>query len=288
MSQKEIDDVTGVETTGHEWDGVKELNKPLPRWWLWTFYATVVYAIVIWVLEPSWPTLSGYTKGVLGNSDRAEVQKRIAAAAAAQAGNLEKISNTELAQISKDQDLLQFAMGAAKTPFAENCAPCHGRGGQGGIGYPNLADDAWIWGGDIEAIHKTILHGIRWTHEDTRISDMPRYGIDELLQSNEINDVAEYVLSLGGGATDKEAAKRGQTTFAEQCATCHGEDGKGNRELGAPNLTDKTWLYGDDKNAILTSIRTGRGGKMPNWDDRLDPVILKSLAVYVHGLGGGE
>ncbi|MGI9421767.1 MAG: cytochrome-c oxidase, cbb3-type subunit III [Hyphomicrobiaceae bacterium] len=288
MSPKDIDDVTGVETTGHEWDGVKELNKPLPKWWLWTFYVSIAWALVYFVLYPSWPTPNGYTKGIMGYSQRATVESEVAAAKKAQAGSRSKIAEAALADITKQPDLLRFALGAAKTPFAENCAPCHGRGAQGGVGYPNLADDNWMWGGTIDEIHKTIQYGIRWTHDETRVSDMPRYGLDELLEPKEIDAAAEYVLSLTNRATDQDAAGRGKAIFAEQCSTCHGQDGKGNIELGSPNLTDQIWLYGGEKDDILTTIRTGRGGKMPNWAGRLDPVTIKSLAVYVHSLGGGK
>jgi cytochrome c oxidase cbb3-type subunit 3 len=286
--EKEIDKVTGIETTGHEWDGIKELNKPLPRWWLWTFYVCIAWSLVYFVLYPSWPTLSGYTKGTLGYSQRATVSAEVQAAKQAHAGNRDLIAKTPLADIATQPELLRFTLGAAKIPFAENCAPCHGRGAQGSVGYPNLADDDWIWGGKIEDIYKTIQHGIRWSGDDTRVSDMPRYGLDQLLEPAQINDAAEYVLSLAGKATDNVAADRGKVVFAEQCAACHGEAGKGNPELGAPNLTDQVWLYGSDKQAILTTIRTGRGGRMPSWSGRLDPVMVKALAVYVHSLGGGQ
>ncbi len=288
MSEREIDDVTGIETTGHEWDGIKELNKPLPRWWLWTFYVTIIWSIVYFVLYPSWPTLNGYTKGIMGYSQRATVAAEVKAGKDAQAAKRKEIADTPLAEIANKPELLRFALGAAKTPFAENCAPCHGRGAQGSVGYPNLADDEWIWGGKITDIHDTIRYGIRWTHDETRASDMPRFGRDELLEPAQINDVAEYVLALTNRATDEAAAERGKVVFAEQCAACHGEDGRGNLELGSPNLTDQVWLYGSDKAQIVTSIQTGRGGKMPNWDGRLDPVTIKALSVYVHSLGGGK
>ncbi len=288
MSEREIDDVTGVETTGHEWDGIKELNKPLPRWWLWTFYVTIAWSLVYFVLYPSWPTLNGYTKGIMGYSQRATVAAEVKAGREAQAGKRADVAKTPLEEIGKKPELLRFALGAAKIPFAENCAPCHGRGAQGGLGYPNLADDEWIWGGKIADIHKTIRYGIRWTHEETRVSDMPKYGLDELLEPKQIEDAAEYVLSLTNRATDTAAAGRGKAIFAEQCAACHAENGRGNQELGAPNLTDQVWLYGGEKQDILTSIRTGRGGRMPNWVGRLDDVTIKSLAVYVHSLGGGK
>lgn len=285
---KKIDDVTGVETTGHEWDGIRELNNPLPRWWLWTFYVCIAWSLVYYIFYPAWPTLTSYTKGTLGYSQRATVMAEVKAAQDAQASNRELIANTELADIPKDPELLRFSLGAARIPFAENCAPCHGRGAQGGPGYPNLADDDWLWGGTIEEIHKTIQYGIRWTHEETRASEMPRYGLDDLLEPAQINDSAEYVLSLSQNETDKAAAARGQVIYAEQCAACHGDTGKGNTELGAPNLTDQTWLYGGDKASVVTSIRTGRGGIMPEWQGRLDPVMVKALAVYVYSLGGGK
>ncbi|MBU2531543.1 MAG: cytochrome-c oxidase, cbb3-type subunit III, partial [Alphaproteobacteria bacterium] len=246
------------------------------------------WSLVYFVLYPAWPTLSGYTKGVLGYSQRATVADELAEGRKAQAGNRNSIAEKELADISRDPELLRFSLGAARIPFAENCAPCHGRGGQGGGGYPNLADDEWLWGGKIDDIHQTIQYGIRWNHDQTRMSAMPRFGLDELLEPKQINDAAEYVLSLTGQSTDGAAAGRGKEIFAEQCAACHGENGKGNTELGAPDLTDQVWLYGGTKQAVVTSIRTGRGGRMPNWAGRLDPVMIKALAVYVHSLGGGK
>jgi len=288
MSRKEIDEVTGVETTGHEWDGIKELNKPLPKWWLWTFYATVIWSIGYWVLYPAWPTMAGYTKGVLGYSQRSVVSEQVEAARAAQGKFREALAATPLEKVKDDSELLRFAMAGGAAAFATNCAPCHGRGAQGFVGYPNLNDDEWLWGGSIEDIHHTISFGIRSGHENGRESQMPRFGIDGLLDKNQIADTAEYVLSLSGRATDEAAAARGREIFAEQCVSCHGEDGKGSKELGAPNLTDAIWLYGDSKEAVVESIRTGRGGQMPVWAGRLDPVTIKALAVYVHSLGGGQ
>jgi cytochrome c oxidase cbb3-type subunit 3 len=286
--KRDIDAVTGVETTGHEWDGIKELNKPLPRWWVWTFYATIVWAIGYWIAYPAWPTLAGYTRGMLGYSQRATVADDVKAALASQAEYRDKLARRPLEQIKSDPDLLRFAMAGGAAAFQTNCAPCHGRGAQGFAGYPNLNDDEWLWGGKLEDIHKTISVGIRSDQNDTRTSQMPRYGLDKLLDDAQIDDVAEYVLALSGKSTDQTAAGRGQKVFVEQCASCHGPDGKGMREQGAPNLTDGLWLYGGSKAAIIESIRTGRGGVMPAWAGRLDPVTLKALAVYVHSLGGGQ
>jgi cytochrome c oxidase cbb3-type subunit III len=286
--KRDIDAVTGVETTGHEWDGIKELNKPLPRWWVWTFYATILWAIGYWIAYPAWPTLTGYTRGMLGYSQRATVADEVKSALVQQAQYRDKLAAASLDQIKGDADLLRFAMAGGAAAFQTNCAPCHGRGAQGFAGYPNLNDDEWLWGGKLEDIHKTISVGIRSDQKDTRTSQMPRYGLDKLLDDAQIDDVAEYVLSLSGKPADRAAAGRGQKVFVEQCVSCHGPDGKGMREQGAPNLTDDLWLYGGSKAAIIESIRTGRGGVMPAWAGRLDPVTLKALAVYVHSLGGGQ
>jgi cytochrome c oxidase cbb3-type subunit III len=286
--KREVDAITGVETTGHEWDGIKELNKPLPRWWLMTFYATIVWAIGYWVVYPAWPTLDGYTKGLFGYSQRSVVFQDVATARAAQAPFRDKLAATPLDRIKDDSELLRFAMAEGAAAFQANCAACHGRGAQGFIGYPNLNDDEWLWGGTITDIHKTISFGIRSDEKETRASQMPRFGLDKLLAEAQINDAAEYVLSLTKQETDAAAATRGAKVYADQCASCHAENGKGSREQGAPDLTDAIWLYGGTKPAIVESIRTGRGGMMPAWAGRLDPVTIKSLTVYVHSLGGGK
>lgn len=287
---KEFDEATGVHTTGHVWDGdLKELNRPLPRWWLYTFYACIVWAIGYWIAYPAWPLLNGYTPGLLGYSQRATVTDQVKAAKAAQAGLRSQIEKTALADIRSKPDLLQFATTGGRAVFADNCAPCHGRGAQGGVGYPNLNDDDWIWGGSLEAIEQTIKHGIRWAEDkNTRDSAMPKFGADGILQPAQIEDTAEYVMSLSGSSKDAAAAGRGKTIFAEQCVACHGEDGKGNKELGAPNLTDAIWLYGGNKMSVAESISTGRGNAMPAWGGRLDTAAIKSLALYVHSLGGGS
>jgi cytochrome c oxidase cbb3-type subunit III len=286
--KREIDQTTGVETTGHEWDGIKELDKPLPRWWLLTFYACIVWAIGYWVVYPAWPTLNGYTRGVIGYSQRTVVSEELTAARAAQAVFRDKIAATPIDKLKGDADILRFAMAEGAASFQANCAACHGRGAQGFIGYPNLNDDEWLWGGSIDDIHKTIAYGVRSDHNDTRASQMPRFGIDKMLDDAQISDTAEYVLSLSGGSARPEAVARGQKLYADNCASCHGDTGKGMKEQGAPDLTDAIWLYGSSRQAIVESIRTGRGGMMPAWTGRLDPVTLKSLAVYVHSLGGGK
>jgi cytochrome c oxidase cbb3-type subunit 3 len=284
-TNKEIDDVTGVETTGHEWDGIKELNKPLPRWWLLTFYACIIWAFAYQFFFPAWPTLNGYTKGSLGYSQRATVTGEVKAAEQAQSGMRTQLASTALADIRKNPELLRFATSGGAASFQTNCGPCHGRGAQGSAGYPNLNDDDWLWGGKIEDIEKSIQFGIRSGHKQTRDVQMPRFGTDNLLNAEQINDVADHVISLSGKGA---ASAKGATVFKEQCASCHGDDGKGKLDQGSPNLTDGIWLYGADRDSVVTSIKTGRGGSMPAWAGRLDPVTIKALAVYVHGLGGGK
>jgi len=280
----EKDAITGTETTGHEWDGIKELNTPLPRWWLYVFAACVVWAIGYMILYPSWPSLSGHTDGLLNWSMRAEIVDRMAEARAAQKTFYDQIEASTVEQIQSDPELLNFALAGGRAAFADNCAPCHGAGGAGAKGYPNLADDDWLWGGDLETIYTTVRYGIRADNEDTRVSDMPRFGADELLEPDEIDAVADYVLSLSSG----KPIERGADIFAENCAACHGEKGEGGREFGAPRLSDGIWLYGGDKKTVVETITNARRGVMPAWIGRLDGSTLKMVAVYVHGLGGGE
>jgi cytochrome c oxidase cbb3-type subunit 3 len=289
MSHKEIDQVTGVETTGHVWDGdLKELNKPLPKWWLYVLYATIVWSIGYWIVYPAWPTMTDYTKGVIGYSQRGEVSKQVADARTAQSTYFAQIEATPLDQIQNNQELMPFVMAGGAAVFGDNCGPCHGKGAQGGPGYPNLNDDDWLWGGSPEAIEHTIKYGIRSGHDEARDMAMPRFGLDGMLEPAQIDDIAQYVMSLSGNATDEAAAARGAPLFADNCAACHGESGQGNVDLGAPNLTDSIWLYGGDLADIKKSIETGRGGVMPYWAGRLDPVTIKMLTAYVHALGGGQ
>jgi cytochrome c oxidase cbb3-type subunit 3 len=288
---KEIDAVTGVETTGHVWDGdLKELNKPLPRWWLYVLYASIVWSIGYWVLYPAWPLVDSYSKGTLGYSQRAELAEDIASAKESQAQFVATIAAKSVAEIEEDPDLMEFVLRGGAAQFANNCAPCHGRGAQGFKGYPNLNDDDWLWGGTVETIEKTLRYGIRSGHPDTHDSAMPRFGIDQILTTAQISDTAAFVRSLSGTNGDPAAIERGKGIFAEQCAACHGADAKGNPEMGAPNLADAIWLYGGDKSDVEETIRTGRAGigVMPAWEGKLDPVTIKMLSIYVHSLGGGK
>ena len=287
--EKYVDEETGAETTGHVWDGdVREWNKPLPKWWLYTFYACIVWAMGYAALYPSFPMTKDYVKGYLGFSQRASVTAEVAYERAKQDVYRNKIQATSLADIKADPDLLRFATASGAAAFQSNCAPCHGRGAQGAVGYPNLNDDDWLWGGTLADIEQTIKFGIRSDHKDTRVSQMPHFGTDGILKPEEIDAVSDYVLSLSKQPADAAKVEKGGKIFAEQCVACHGEKGTGNPEMGAPNLTDSIWLYGNSKAAVTKTIETGRGGVMPAWVDRLDPSTIKSLAVYVHSLGGGR
>ena len=289
MAKIERDEISGTETTGHEWDGIKELNTPLPRWWLWTFYATVIWGLGYTIAYPAWPMISGATTGVLGWNSRAEIAVEQANAKAAQAGMVSRIEAASLDEITKDADLLQFAQAGGAAAFKVNCVQCHGSGAAGAPGYPNLNDDDWIWGGSLEAIQTTLLHGIRYAQNpDARDSQMPRFGVDGILTPVQIAQVTEHVLAISGQEADKVLAEPGAVLFSENCAACHGVNGEGNRDLGAPKLTDAIWLHGSDRVSIVSQITNPKMGVMPAWSPRLDPATIKQLAVYVHSLGGGE
>ncbi len=286
---KEIDAVSGTPTTGHEWDGIKELNTPLPRWWLLTFYATIIWAIGYWVVYPAWPLISGFTTGVLQYSSRASVAVDLADLEKVRGEKMVALAGAPIADIEKDPALLALARARGKAAFGDNCAPCHGTGATGAKGFPNLNDDDWLWGGKLDQILQTIQHGVRSGDPKGHEGAMLAFGQQGILKPAEIVTVANYVRSLSGLSTaagyDKAA---GTKIFADNCAACHGADGKGNQELGAPNLTDKIWLYGGDEATIVETVTNGRSGVMPAWSARLDPTTVKALAVYVHTLGGGQ
>jgi len=279
-----------VGTTGHEWDGIQELNNPLPRWWLFTFYACILWAIGYWVVYPAIPLVSSFTEGTFGWHSRSAVVADLDGLKTLRAPMNAKIEAASLADIEKTPELLSFARAQGSAAFAVNCSPCHGAGAQGFKGYPNLNDDDWLWGGSLDSIHTTLQHGIRWdADKDTRSSMMPSFGKDGILKPAEISVVADYVRSLSGLPTDKDAdLASGQKIFADNCAACHGDKGEGNQDMGAPKLNDKIWLYGSDKSVIMERITLGGGGIMPAWGTRLDAPTVKSLAVYVHTLGGGQ
>ena len=291
MTKPEIDSHSGVETTGHEWDGIKELNNPLPRWWLIVFWATVLFSVGYWIFMPSWPAppgFQGYTRGIAHNNQRLIVQRDIDALKVTRAPFASRLTSASLAEIEADPQLLQFALAAGESAFGNNCATCHGAGAQGARGYPNLNDDDWLWGGSLADIRQTIEHGIRAEDDATRQSQMPAFGRDKILTTAQIADLVEYVRKISGQGADQAAAARAAPVFAENCASCHGADGKGGRSMGAPNLTDHIWLYGGDRQTLTQTITNARRGVMPAWSKKIDPATIAALAVFVHQRGGGE
>ena len=289
---KDIDDHSGIETTGHSWDGIKELNNPLPRWWLYIWYGTIIWAVVYMIFMPAIPALPGMgtnTTGLRNHSDRDLVAEAVADLKAARVEQSATLLEASLEEIETDRGLLQFALAMGESLFGDNCATCHGAGGRGAVGYPTLADDVWLWDGTLDGIEYTLRHGIR--HEadlDTRFSLMPAFGRDNLMTTDEIGDLTDYVLRVSGQEHDSEAADRVADLYQQQCASCHGANGQGDRTQGAPNLTDQEWLFGGSRDAIYNTIYNARNSHMPAWQDRLDDASIKALAVYVHTLGGGE
>lgn len=284
-----------TETTGHEWDGIEELNNPLPRWWLWVLYATIVWGIGYVIAYPAWPLISQATPGLLGYSTRADGEAQVAAVEQARSGMMERLAGTDLTQLSQDPELQSFAVNAGAAVFRANCSQCHGAGaaGQETGGYPNLLDDDWLWGGSIADIAFTVTNGVRNdASPDTRWSQMPAFG--EMLTKEEIGAVVNHVLAISGQEHDAALAEAGAQVFADNCSGCHGEKGEGMREMGAPNLTDAVWLYGGTPERIEETVTKARFGVMPAWSEEfrqangLTQAEINAVAAYVHGLGGGE
>ena len=278
-----------VPTTGHEWDGIEELNHPLPRWWLWVWYVTIAFSLLWVILYPAWPGITGNTPGVLGYSSRTAVNHEIAAVDASRAVQLKDLTSIPIDQLPQHPELLKAAVSGGQSAFKVYCVQCHGSGAAGSKGYPNLNDDDWVWGGDLASIYLTIQHGIRQPgDDDTRMSEMPAFGRDGMLTPNEVNAVVEYVLKISGQKADPALAARGAPIFEQQCVACHGPDGKGVRDFGGPNLADNIWLYGGTREDIHNTVWNSHSGVMPAWKTHLSDATIRKLAAYVHSLGGGE
>lgn len=289
MSRKPVTPKKDIGTTGHQWDGIEELNNPLPRWWVWIFYLTVIWGLGYTVAYPAWPLLTRATQGVIGTSTRDEVAKDMAAFDAANAPIEARLVAADLAAIAADPELASYTRNAGAAIFRTNCATCHGAGAAGAKGYPNLLDNDWLWGGKLEDIVTTVSHGIRNTTDaEARYSEMPAFGRDGLLEPAQVEAVVEHVLKISGQDHDAGKAALGATVFTENCVACHGEDGKGLRELGGPNLTDAIWLYGGSRETLTETVTNARFGVMPAWAGKLSEADIRAVAAYVHQLGGGE
>jgi cytochrome c oxidase cbb3-type subunit 3 len=290
MASIEKDAVSGQNTTGHEWDGIKELNTPLPRWWVYVFWATTIWAIAYWVAMPAWPTPNGFTKGMLNYSSRGSLEDDLKAQKQARSAWLSKIEKASVEEIEKDKQLLQYAMVGGKVAFGENCSACHGAGGSGANGYPRLADDEWLWGGTVAEIEQTIKFGVRNTNANSRTSEMLAFGTGDKLTDAQVGQLADYVVSVAAKAPAKGAP--GEAIFAERCVACHAEDGSGNKDLGAPALNNQIWLFKSPaqqaKDVVVAQVTKPKHGSMPAWSERLDASTVKMLAVYVHNMGGGK
>ncbi len=284
----EKDVITGTDTTGHEWDGIRELNTPLPKWWVYVYLATVVWGLGMFVLYPSIPLGTTYFHGLLGYSSRADAMAGVAEMRAMHGKQMQQIGALPFAEIQKNHDLMEVALTAGRITFAENCQPCHGPNGEGRIGYPALDTDVWRWGGTLDAIQQTITHGIRSGDPEARTSQMPSFGADGVLKPDQIQQVADYVMTLYGKGKPGVEVAAGQKIFAENCAACHGDKGQGNRDVGAPPLASRVHLYGDARETVVAQVTKPRHGVMPNWNQRLTPATIKAVALYVHSLGGGE
>lgn len=284
MSVEERDPHSGYLMTGHEWNGIKELNTPVPRAVYFFLTVAALFAIGYWILMPAWPTGSTYTKGLLGIDQRTTVADSLKQAALDRASWAGRIETADFAEIQSDPQLMAFARETGRTLFGDKCAACHGRSAQGGKGFPNLTTSSWLWGGDPSAIAETIRVGINSAHPDSRVSQMLPFGRDSMISRDDVDNVVAYVRSLSDPAAadapaDKVAA--GKAVFAANCASCHGENGTGKTDVGAPNLTDKFWIYGGDLQSIYTTVWGGRQGHMPTWESRLSPVERKILALYL-------
>lgn len=289
MANKRLDEATNTETVGHEWDGIEELNTPLPRWWLWSFYASIVFAIGYVIAYPALPGRHSATPGMLGWTSRGQLDNELKTAAADRAKTVAALKDMPIEQLPQHPELMRAAVAGGAAAFKVNCVQCHGAGAAGSNGFPNLNDDDWLWGGSIAAIHQTLMHGIRQPGDGkTRMSQMPAFGRDGLLKPEEIQDLVSFVRTVSRQEPASASARRGAVLFQANCAVCHGADAKGGRKVGAPNLTDAIWLYGGDRDTLTATITNARYGVMPAWGQRLDPATINMLTAYVHSLGGGE
>lgn len=291
MAVGERDPHTGYLTTGHEWNGITELNTPVPRP-VYAFLAvTALFACVYWILMPAWPTASGYTKGLLGHDQRRRVADDLSRAEAENRIWKQRIESGRFEDLRQDRKTMEMVRLAGRTLFGDNCAACHGSEARGGPGFPDLTASSSLWGNDPATLAETIRVGVNSSHPDSRVSQMPAFGRGGMLSRAEIENVVAYVHSLSRDRPADDAAQQriaaGQAIFTANCAGCHGENGAGTPEVGAPDLTDRVWLYGGDAHSVFTTVWGGRQGHMPTWEKRLSPIDRKILALYLATLRTG-
>jgi cytochrome c oxidase cbb3-type subunit 3 len=288
MSVRERDPLTGHETTGHEWDGITELNTRVPRAIWWFIGITHVWALLIWILMPTWPLINTYTKGVLGIDQQERVEEKVRALRLARADWVDAIEQQSFDDIRADPKLMDIVSKTGPVLFADNCSGCHGEKAQGGPGFPTLTDLDWLWGGEDDTIMETLRVGINAPHPETRVSQMMAFGRDGILTREEVRTVVDYIMSLSGSSdVDPVRLAEGAGIFADNCAACHGEDATGLREMGAPDLTDDVWLYGGDADILFHTVHDGRQGWMPSWEDRMSLADRKIMTLYLQQLAEG-
>ena len=292
MAVDERDPYTGYMTTGHEWNGIKELNSPVPRPVYFFLIVAGVFSVIYWILMPAWPLGVTYTRGLLGIDQRVTVSESLKQAALERGIWTGRIESESFKDIQADSRLMDMVRQTGPTLFGDNCAACHGSNAKGGKGFPNLTTVSWLWGGDPENIAETIRVGVNSPHPQTRTSQMMAFGRDQILKKDEIDNVVTYVRSLSDPAIGKQVSATkidaGKAIFAANCVACHGDDAKGKADLGAPNLADRFWIYGGDAESVHTTVWGGRQGHMPSWEGRLSPLDRKILALYLIDLRGEE
>ncbi|WEX10818.1 cytochrome-c oxidase, cbb3-type subunit III [Chelativorans sp. AA-79] len=286
MAVGERDPVTGKPTTGHEWNGIKELDNRVPRAVIFFLVATTLFSTVYWVLMPSWPLGVTYTKGLLGIDQRQTVEKVVQEAAAQRAAWTDEIARLGFAEITERPELMRIVRESGRTLFGDNCAACHGTDAKGNPGFPSLADDAWLWGGDPEIVAETLRIGINSTHPETRFAQMPAFGRDGILDRAAISSIVSFIRNNAEGIDDlgpldAKGIEEGTQLFADNCAACHGAEGRGDPAMGVPDLMDDSWVTGSDRTTLIRIISQGRQGHMPHWENRLTETDRKILALYV-------
>lgn len=285
MGVKERDSYTGQATTGHEWNGIKELNTAVPKA-VWLFLTvTALFALAYWVLMPAWPLGRTYSRGLLGADVRQDVTAGLREAALRRSAWTARIGNDDFATIRTDSNLMKDVRETGHVLFGDNCAVCHGAGATGGPGFPSFLGTSWLWGGTPQAVFQTIRVGVNSDHPDSRVSQMPAFGRDGILDGPAIQNVVAYVRSLShpeiANGPQAQRVAAGRDVFAANCSACHGENAKGSQEAGAPDLTDSFWLYGGDDESVYRSVYGGRQGHMPTWEKRLTETDRKILTLYI-------